>query len=64
MLDNVLREKDDKNLVDLKSEINTILTEKHRIQKLFTVYSSGLSNRDKDSFYDIYRKILTGIDLI
>lgn len=63
MLDNVLREKDDKNLVDLKSEINTILTEKHRIQKLFTVYSSGLSNRDKDSFYDIYRKILTGIDL-
>lgn len=63
MLDNVLREKDDKNLVDLKSEINTILTEKHRIQKLFTVYSSGLSDRDKDNFYDIYRKILIGIDL-
>lgn len=63
MLDNVLREKNDKNLVDLKSDINTILTEKYRIQKLFTVYSSGLSIEDKDNFYDIYREILIGIDL-
>ena len=46
----------------LKNEINTILTEKHRIKKLFTLYSS-LSNIDKDYFYYLYKNILTGIDL-
>ena len=62
MLDDAMMRKGDKNLVDLKNEINTILTEKHRIKKLFTLYSS-LSNIDKDYFYYLYKNILTGIDL-
>lgn len=62
MLDDAMMRKGDKNLVDLKNEINTILTEKYRIKKLFTLYSS-LSNIDKDHFYYLYKNILTGIDL-
>lgn len=62
MLDDAMMRKGDKNLVDLKNEINTILTEKYRIKKLFTLFSS-LSNIDKDHFYYLYKNILTGIDL-
>ena len=62
MLDDAMMRKGDKNLVDLKNEINTILTEKYRIKKLFTLYSS-LSNIDKDYFHYLYKNILTGIDL-
>lgn len=63
MLDEAMREKGDKNLIDLKSNLNEILTEKYRIQKLFTVYSSGLNSDDIVGFYDIYKKILIKINL-
>lgn len=66
LLEKIMEEKNDKNLVYLKSEINTILTEKHRIRKLFTTYSSVLKDRDidKENFHQIYIDILKEIDLL
>ena len=54
----------DKSIFDLKSKINTLLTEKERIKKLFGVYSLALQQIDKAAFYNVYNKILTKIDLL
>ncbi|WP_347092489.1 hypothetical protein [Streptococcus salivarius] len=64
LLEKIMEEKNDKNLVTLKSDINTILTEKHRITKLFTTYSSVLIDIDKETFHQIYIDILKEIDLL
>lgn len=59
MLEKTMNERGGKNLVVLKSEINEILTEKYRIKKLFTVYSSVLEQKDTPpAFYNIYINIL------
>lgn len=58
MLEKVMNEREEKNLINLKSEINEILTEKYRIKKLFTEHSSVLQQINTDDFYDIYINIL------
>lgn len=58
MLEKVINEREEKNLINLKSEINEILTEKYRIKKLFTEHSSVLQQINTDDFYDIYINIL------
>lgn len=65
LLEKTMAEKNDKNLVALKSDINTILTEKYRIHKLFSTYSSVLnSDIDKQKFHQIYIDILKEIGLL
>lgn len=54
MLEKVMNEREEKNLIKLKSEINEILTEKYRIKKLFMEHSSVLQQINTDEFYDIY----------
>lgn len=64
MLKKTIYEWGDKSIFDLKSKINTLLTEKERIKKLFGVYSLALQQIDKAAFYNVYNKILTNIDLL
>ena len=63
MLEKVMNEREEKNLIKLKSEINEILTEKYRIKKLFMEHSSVLQQINTDEFYDIYINILKNTQL-
>ena len=54
----------DKSIIDLKSKINKLLTERERIKKLFGVYSLALQQIDKAAFYNVYNNILTKIDFL
>lgn len=63
LLDKAMDDKQGKNIVNLKSHINSILTERFRIQKLFTTYSEDLKPEIKASFDYKYRKFLENIEL-
>ena len=63
MLEKTMDNREDKNLVILKSEINEILTEKYRIKKLFTTHSLVLEQIDKKKFQNIYISILKNTGL-
>ena len=63
MLEKVMNEREEKNLIKLRSEINEILTEKYRIKKLFMEHSSVLQQINTDEFYDIYINILKNTQL-
>lgn len=60
-LEDVIRERDEKNLYRLKSEINDILSEKYRIKQLFTNHSSALKEKNRGDFEKSFNKILSEI---
>lgn len=63
MLEKTMDNREDKNLVILKSKINEILSEKYRIKKLFTTHSLVLQQIDKQKFQNIYISILKNTGL-
>ena len=64
MLEDIMGERDEKNLFKLKSAINEILSEHHRIQKLFTKHSSVLEDDIKERFNISYNRIVSETNLM